>query len=182
MMEQMGFFTSLESEDEVYNALLPALRDGLVRSNAGRDNIAIDKGLTYSSVSYLKYDPYDPSKPEIRQLAFRICLRKGQHYFGVSNSNLNNIPAKLFPPISEAKPTVGFTNFDFEPTQSGVANCTDFLVSILDSVTYSILKEFDCCSRFEKCSEAGHCIHPNPALATSCGYRKALKEGKRFAP
>lgn len=41
-------------------------------------------------------------------------------------------------------------------------------------------KEFDCCSRYEKCSDARKCIHPDAAFGMKCGYRKNLREGRIF--
>ena len=40
--------------------------------------------------------------------------------------------------------------------------------------------EFDCCSRYEACSDALRCIHPIPNFAIKCAYRKNLKKGKIF--
>ncbi len=39
---------------------------------------------------------------------------------------------------------------------------------------------FDCCSRFEKCSDALRCIHPDPLFAAGCSYRKKLNQGIVF--
>ena len=39
---------------------------------------------------------------------------------------------------------------------------------------------FGCCSRYEACSDAGHCIHPDIMLAVQCAYRQNLINGKVF--
>ncbi len=39
---------------------------------------------------------------------------------------------------------------------------------------------FACCSRYEECSKAKKCIHPNPLYAKACQYRKNLEEGNIF--
>ena len=180
MMEQMDLFSGIETEKQVYETLLPSLSAGLKQSNSGEDNITIDRGMSYSSVSYLKYDPYDIQKPPAKQLAFRICLRDGAHYFGVSNTYLADIPEELRERITTVKASSGFTNFDFEATSDGIKKYADFLSSVLNAVTYTVQKEFDCCSRYSQCSTEGRCIHPNPAMATSCRYRKALRDGKNY--
>ena len=180
MMEQMDLFSDIVTEYQVYEQLLPALQDALAKSNAGADNLAIDKYLQYSSVSYLKYDLFDQDKSLSKQLVFRVCLRNGKHYFGVSNEILRAISPGMLPPVSDAKPVSEFTNFDFDPTPSGIARCADFLVAVLNEVTYGLQKRFDCCSRYSQCSAEGRCIHPNTAMATSCGYRKVLRDGKNY--
>lgn len=42
------------------------------------------------------------------------------------------------------------------------------------------IERFDCCSRFQECSAAGKCVHPDKIYATACGYRKNLIKGKIF--
>lgn len=183
MMEQMCMETTSPAsptESLVYEVLLPSLKNCLSRSNAGQDNLDIAKGKYFSSVSFLKRDPYDSSIPPKKQLAFRICCRNGQYYFGVSDTYLENVPSELKAFATVSKQKDGFTNLEFEPTQDGIERYSDLLCAILDEVTYSLQKDFDCCSRFEQCSEAKKCIHPNPAMATGCGYRKILKSGRIY--
>ncbi|MBQ3591050.1 MAG: hypothetical protein II979_03845, partial [Clostridia bacterium] len=39
---------------------------------------------------------------------------------------------------------------------------------------------FGCCSRYEACSDARECIHPDAAFALGCGYRQNLLAGRIF--
>lgn len=39
---------------------------------------------------------------------------------------------------------------------------------------------FGCCSRYETCSDAMKCIHPDPVFASSCQYRQNLLAGRIF--
>lgn len=39
---------------------------------------------------------------------------------------------------------------------------------------------FGCCSRYEQCSDAGKCIHPDLMMAWACSYRKHLTAGRIF--
>lgn len=39
---------------------------------------------------------------------------------------------------------------------------------------------FGCCSRYEACSDAKHCTHPDIMIASRCAYRKNLHSGKIF--
>lgn len=39
---------------------------------------------------------------------------------------------------------------------------------------------FACCARYEKCSEARKCLHPNLLFSTACAYRKNIENGNIF--
>ena len=39
---------------------------------------------------------------------------------------------------------------------------------------------FGCCGRYEKCSDAGKCLHPDYLTSLACAYRKNLKDGRIF--
>ncbi len=39
---------------------------------------------------------------------------------------------------------------------------------------------FGCCDRFEECSDAKKCLHPNLLYSKSCQYRKNLEQGRIF--
>lgn len=41
-------------------------------------------------------------------------------------------------------------------------------------------ERFGCCSRYEQCSDARKCIHPDFILSRACAYRKNLESGKIF--
>lgn len=179
-MEQMGLFSDITEEVQVYEILKPYLIEVLQHHNAGSENnLRIEKGKTYSSVNYIKFDPYDQTKEMASKLIFRICLRKGKRYFGVSDSLLCNENIDSYR-ISTVKPDKGFMYFDFDPTRPGILEYSGFLSSVVETYVYSIQKDFDCCAMFEQCSDAMRCILPNSAIATSCGYRKILREGKVF--
>lgn len=50
----------------------------------------------------------------------------------------------------------------------------------LEYTLESLPKDFSCCSRYEQCSDAKKCIHPDKASALGCYYRKVLASGKVF--
>lgn len=180
MMEQMDLFSDITEEKQVYEILKPYLAEALEKNNAGSEkNLNEENGKSYTSVNYAKFDPYDPSKDPTSNLVFRICLRKGKHHFGVSKKYLIGLNYDSFQ-LAKVRKEPGFMNFDFVPTQDGILKYKDFLASVLENYTYSIQKDFDCCYRFEQCSDAKRCIHPKSAMATSCGYRKILRDGKIF--
>lgn len=41
-------------------------------------------------------------------------------------------------------------------------------------------ESFGCCGRYEECSDARQCLHPDKLYARACAYRKNLENGKIF--
>lgn len=177
-MEQLDFFSITPTEEWVFETLRPYLADILRRNNVGENNIKCNEGTTYSSVVYLKYDPYDSSKKPVEQLGFRLCCRKNRHHFEISAAIIDAITV---PSNKELRIMAdGFYRLDFNPTTSGILDHADFLCTVLEKAVDSIFKDFDCCSRYVECSNAKRCVNPSSSLAVSCGYRKILKSGRIF--
>lgn len=179
-MEQLDLFSTIPTEEWVFELLKPALEETLSQNNAGTENIDITRGKQYSSVSFIKYDTYDPSKLPKKHMVFRICCRDSQYYFGISDAYATYIPSDYASLITKVGKTDGYRNYEFIPTPDGITKFFPLLSAILDAVIDSIPKEFDCCSRYEECSNRKRCIHPKPAMAISCGYRKIMKNGRIF--
>lgn len=152
--------TDFHDEKWVFEELKPVLEKVIKQNNADSTKLRAKKGKTYTSVLY------EP------QLAFRIYCRDGQSYFSVANIYAEASCADMVGKKGEQ-----FTNFSFSATSEGVARFADFLSIVMDSVINAIPKQFDCCSRYNQCSDARRCIHPDPEMAVACGYRKILKQG-----
>ena len=178
-MEQFDLFSTTLSEERVFELLRPTLIEILQNNNAGSDSLDIVHGKSYSSVSFLKYDAFD-NRLSKKHLAFRICCRAGHCYFGISNSYVTCIPKDFLVHVTSDGKSDGYTNFAFSPSEDSVLTFSPLLTSVLSSVIDSIPKEFDCCSRYEECSNLKKCVNPNPALALSCGYRKILKSNRIY--
>lgn len=56
----------------------------------------------------------------------------------------------------------------------------DLVTSIYRYFRNNATSEFDCCSRYEACSDAGRCINPDPSRGLLCSYRKKLENGIVF--
>ena len=188
-MQQLDFFASPSAEEAapiteeyVYSLLLPALTDVLLSNNAGAHNIKCEQLKSYSSVSYQKYEPYIPIETQKPTdiLAFRICCRGNHHYFGISNAYASCAPAEINQRITKDGRSDGCVNYEFNPTADGITEFAAFLSSVLEAAINSVQKEFDCCSRYEECSNAKRCVHHHPGMAISCGYRKILKSDRIF--
>ena len=63
---------------------------------------------------------------------------------------------------------------------SEISEHTEPIKTALENIIDNIAKDFDCCHRFEECSDAKVCINPNKEMALKCGYRKILKSGHIF--
>ena len=181
-VDQIDFFETAATEEYVYSLLLPVLTDVLRSNNAGTNNIKCERLKNYSSVSYQRYEPFFPVEDQkpADTLAFRICCRGNHHYFGISSTYAASAPAEINQYITRDGRSDGYVNYEFDPTADGILVFADFLASVLDMVLDTLPKEFDCCSRYEECSNKKCCLHPHPGMATSCGYRKILKSGRIF--
>ena len=167
-MEQLNIFSAEATEQWVYDIMREYLLPVVRNNNANINSLAYKDQKSYSSVWFAS------------QLAFRICCRKGHHYFGVSNAYIGCADESCMSRTTKDGASEGFTNFDFQPTAEGILIFKDFLCAVLDKTIDAAPKEFDCCSRYNECSDAGVCIHPNPDLAAACGYRKIMKQGRIF--
>lgn len=168
MMEQLDLFATEPTEEWVFELLKDELFRIIMRNNVAKDKLLCKRGKTYSSVWY------------DTQLAFRICSRGEHHYFGISDAYKVQEEDNLECYITKDGRCDGFTNYSFEPTPDGVLEYGLYLGSCLDKAIDSVTKEFDCCSRYEECSDAMRCTNPNPDFATGCGYRKIMKSGRIF--
>lgn len=61
------------------------------------------------------------------------------------------------------------------------------IAAYLNKIEYSLAytlestpKDFSCCSRYEQCSNAKKCVHPDKSFALGCYYRKVLAKGTVF--
>ena len=166
--EQLDLFAAVTDDVWVYRILQSALESIVKYNNVDMSKLALKQGKNYSSVWY------------DTQMAFRICCRGGHNYFGISNSYIGEISQKIAQRVTKDGKSDGFTNFSFIPHEEDITAMIPFLSGIFDQTIDSIQKEFDCCSRYEECSNAGHCTNPNPVIATGCGYRRIMKKGRIF--
>lgn len=168
MMEQLDLFALEPTEEWVFEQLYPSLLQVITDNNLAESKFKCVWTKYYSSVWY------------DTQMAFRICLRDGFHYFGVSDAFVHGLDESLANRITRDGYIKGFTNFSFDPSVEDIQQFASFLSSTLDQAIDGFTKEFDCCSRWEECSNAKKCTQPNPDIAIGCGYRKIMKKGHIF--
>lgn len=169
--EQSCCFVEKEiAHDEkwVIEELKALLEETIKQNNADIAKLFVKEGKSYTSVFYDS------------QLAFRIYCRGQQCYFSVANVYAGCAGSEVVADKLDLGKNEQFTNFRFSATKDGVAKFGDFLSKVLDCVIDTIPKQFDCCSRYEECSNAKRCIHPKPETALACGYRKIMKKGRIY--
>lgn len=80
--------------------------------------------------------------------------------------------------VSRAKSDAGMIRVRINDPED-VLRYTPVLRSILRRSTRKY-GQFGCCSRYEECSDAKTCIHPDVKFALGCQYRQNLMDGKIF--
>ena len=160
-----GFEEPHAKELAAYESILPALQAAAAAAGAAAGEIKIRPGKSFSSVWYGSL------------LAFRIKLRKEARYIEVPLSAKDTAQA-LGPLEGQKEVAGGFWRVKLGPEP--VEEHGDVLAAVLRNAIDRLPKEWDCCSRYLACSDAKQCVHPDPAFALGCGYRKILASGRIF--
>lgn len=160
-----GFEPPHEKELSAYREILPSLQKAAAESGADGAAIAIKHGKSYSSVWYGSI------------LAFRLKLRKDARCIEVPMGS-KDAAAALGPSDGQKEVSGGFWRVKLGPEP--VREHADVLAAVLRDAIDRLPKEWDCCSRYMECSDAKRCVHPDPAQALKCGYRKILVSGKIY--
>lgn len=158
-------------EQAAFDTIAPVLKEMLVADNLSADYLFFKQSKTdnaqYSS-AYLFNE---------NSLFCRISFRGKQTYFSVSSAYENLIPSDVEYKIQKSDPNYCRIALS---TPSEMANYLELLKAILEKQVEAQPADFGCCSRYEACSDAMKCIHPNPDMAIRCAYRKNLKKGRIF--
>ena len=168
MNEQLsmdGFSGPERKEVEALQPLMPRLRECVAAQGCDPDQLTLVSTLGYSVVYLSNFT------------AFRLHIRGNQHYLAIPT-----LFSDMFPPDApkkEVKSDPQYPRLMLDEAHP-VSWYTDFLLSVVKECVNRYPKEFDCCSRYEACSDAGACIHPDKSFALGCGYRKILHSGKIY--
>ena len=158
-------------EQEAFDLVAPALKEMLVADNLSADYLFFKQSKTdnaqYSS-AYLFNE---------NSLFCRISFRGKQTYFSVPSKYEELIPADVEYKIQKSDPNYCRISI---ASPDELANHLELLKKILEMQVDAYPADFGCCSRYEACSDAMKCIHPNPDMAIRCTYRKNMKKGKIF--
>jgi hypothetical protein len=165
-LEQLSFDTEVSDERKVFNLIYPKLSD--IVNNAPIDSgVLIFKELiNCSSVYFLSTGV----------IVFQIRMRKTSRYLLLPESRKGDLPAGT--PISKTKSDAGMIRISLSDPED-ILLYTPVLRSILLDLTKGN-QQFGCCGRYEACSDARTCIHPDIKFALGCQYRQNLINGRIF--
>lgn len=152
-------------EMDFLESIRPALAAAIAEKSGPEESLSFSTRKEYAAASFLNFT------------VFRLRLRAAQQYFSVPTLFRDLIP-ETFPTKSlKSQPDFIRLLIDAEhPKESYV----EFLSLIAGETVNRYPKEWDCCSRYMECSDAGKCVHPDKAFALECGYRKILASGRIF--
>lgn len=153
-------------EREAFEVLLPELADILHEHNLGADAILFTPLKDKSSIYLIKQS----------SLIFGIRMRKNTWYAAISEWFAEYLPERA--EISRTVSEGGVVRVKLSAPQD-ILICKD---AIRESLRYQISRfhTFDCCGRFEQCSDALRCLHPDPEASLGCSYKRNLLSGKIF--
>lgn len=134
-----------------------------IMANAGKDG----------KISSYAICVYEPDLVEDKRDSSRnTVLARVKEDVLKSNANIVEVYSKYFEKNDEKK------RYD--------KDSDEFINCLIECMRFGInnyipkAAGFACCSRYEECSDAKKCIHPNQLYAKACQYRKNLEEGNIF--
>ena len=168
MNEQLsmtGFCGPERKEFEALQPLMPRLRECMAAQGCDPSQLTLVSTQGYSVVYLSNFT------------AFRLHIRGKQHYLAIPTLFSDIIPPEA--PRKEVKSDPLYLRLILDETHP-ISWYADFLLLVVKECVNRYPKDFDCCSRYEACSDAGACIHPDKSFALGCGYRKILHSGKIY--
>ena len=146
MNEQLsmaGFSGPECKEFEALQPLMPRLRECVDAQGCDPSQLTLVSTQGYSVVYLSNFT------------AFRLRIRGSQHYLSIPTLFSDMIPSDA--PRKEVKSDPLYMRLILDEAHP-VSWYTDFLFSVVKECVNRYPKEFDCCSRYESCSDAGGII------------------------
>ena len=174
MCEQMSLIetnpkddlTKKAAKEQAYlTSIFSGLRQTIEATGVDPDLLRNDIVQAYSVVAYHTFT------------CFRLKFRGKTSFIGLPDTFKDMIPEGMAYTIPKSDPHYYRLPVDDEHP---VESYTEFLTAVVKATIDRWPKEWDCCSRYEACSDATHCIHPDKVFALGCGYRKILNSGRIF--
>lgn len=149
-----------------FDCILPELADVLHELNAAPDFLVFATLSGYSSAYLLTKS----------NVVFRIKIRKQSSYVLLAEEYAYLLPTEA--KTSKAKSEPWAVRVHLQKPED-ILICKD---AIKESLRHELLTihTFDCCSRYEACSDALRCIHPDPKMSIGCTYKRNLAKGRVF--
>lgn len=153
-------------EKRVYELIEETLFNIIRKNYLHEKELKFQRCLGYWSITYLS------------AVIARVRFGKKLSYISI------DIAAK--PLLDEKKIRYGSTKSEpqlvriFLNSPEDVINYLDIVAVSTQKVLDGIPKGFDCCSRYEACSDAMKCLQPDEQFRLDCGYRRILASGRVF--
>lgn len=166
MIEKNDPSVAAAQERAIFELIYPELSDLLHGADIDSGVLPFQEIADRSSVYFLS--------PNCR--FFQIRFRKKSRYILVPDIYAANIPDGC--QVQTTKADEGFIRIIIGQEKDVLP-----LVPLLRMILTNLIRQyhtFGCCSRYEKCSDVGKCIHPDPVFALGCAYRNNLDDGKVF--
>ena len=121
--------------------------------------------------------------------SYAICVYEPDLVEDRRDSSRNTVLARVKENVLKSKPNVvvvyskSFENNEKKRFEKDSAEFMDCLIECIQNGIDNYVPKaagFACCSRYEACSNAQKCIHPNLLYAKACQYRKNLESGQIF--
>ena len=111
------------------------------------------------------------------QLICRIKFTRKSSYLLIPKRFNNCFSYKISLRADRTEKDLFRLSFEDETDLYQYKECFECALRLVDN---ALPKDFDCCSRYNECSDCLHCIQPNKQLAIGCGYRRILNSGTIF--
>lgn len=165
-MEQLSLGLDISDERKAFEIIYPHLADLIYDAPIDSDVLVFKEIGDLSSVYFLNSN----------MIFFQIRIRKKTKYLLIPESYISRLPSTTS--TCKTKSTEGMIRIAVHSAED-ILSYTEVLREILSDITkrYHL---FGCCSRYEACSDARKCIHPDIKFALGCKYRQNLMAGKIF--
>lgn len=163
-MNQQSLFDTLELDEtalecKLYENWEPVIFKACEKYGLHPDDFSLRRNKGYSSVYFNA------------TLVARLHIRGKDHYVSIPWSWNDRLPEKIkTSQLKDGRAKI----------KKSDAERPDVVWAIIGAMVQHFPKEYDCCSRFEECSDAKQCTNPDRTFALGCGYRKILASGKVF--
>ena len=162
-----------EKEVLFLDSIFPTLQDAAQRKGVPvelltRKSTAVQsasKSMGYTVVAYNGFT------------AFRLRMRGKQFYISLPTLFSDLIQEDY--PTKTVKSDESYVRVLIDQDHT-IESYSSFLVAVTEAAIDRLPKEWDCCSRYNECSDAKTCVHPDKVFALGCGYRKILNSGRIF--
>ena len=165
-MDTLFDLNEADPEYKAFKTIQPFLLQIIEDNYAPQEDLIFQKNAGYSSIYYCK------------SLIIRIYIRKKSSYFSFSTNHPEQyLTMNLTQNKTDA--AAGFYRCGIADPED-IAQYEKEICKILDKAINSQPKECDICDLYNKCSDAGKCVHPKRSFALHCGYRRILRSGRIF--